>query len=117
MQFTPFYVKAARKKIPKPNMEVPTNFINESQKFECEFTGNVHEFYEPNPDIELHGGRKLGVELLEKIPQHNEYSKKRVNPLYETTKLSAHIKFGTLSVREIYWKVVDTFNKHHELIR
>mmetsp|Transcript_130943 Transcript_130943/g.184505 ORF Transcript_130943/g.184505 Transcript_130943/m.184505 type:complete len:211 (+) Transcript_130943:277-909(+) len=117
-QYTPFFMKAAKQKIPKPETEAPKNFVNgEELVLKCEYEGNMHEFYVSNPDIEVHGGRKNGLEVLELFKEQKDYSKTRILPIVPTTKISAHVKFGTLSIREVYWKIVDSFGKNHELIR
>lgn len=47
-------------------------------------------------------GRKEGLKLLQ--IQHPNYISTRDNPSIETTRLSPHLKFGTISCREFYWK-------------
>ena len=50
-----------------------------------------------------HGGRQEGLNLLRRLPTLQEYDTLRDIPAAEqTSRLSAHIKFGTLSIREIY---------------
>ena len=34
-----------------------------------------------------------------------------------TTKMSAHLKFGTVSIREMYWRTAELFGETHDLIR
>eukprot|EP00330_Aristerostoma_sp_ATCC50986_P002175 CAMPEP_0114587464 /NCGR_PEP_ID=MMETSP0125-20121206/10414_1 /TAXON_ID=485358 ORGANISM="Aristerostoma sp., Strain ATCC 50986" /NCGR_SAMPLE_ID=MMETSP0125 /ASSEMBLY_ACC=CAM_ASM_000245 /LENGTH=497 /DNA_ID=CAMNT_0001783381 /DNA_START=38 /DNA_END=1532 /DNA_ORIENTATION=+ len=114
-QYTPYFLKASKQKIPKPSTYKVNNFINGEKKFDFEFTGNIHEFYVSNPNIEMNGGRK--IQVLAQFDEQKEYSKTRVFPALGTTKISAHAKYGTLSIREIYWKVVDTLGKGHELVR
>ena len=67
---------------------------------------NISIFYEKNDNINIKGGRLNGLKLLNKInlSQINEYENKRNDLSYETTKLSAYIKYGNLSIREIFWK-------------
>jgi len=52
------------------------------------------------------GGRKEGLKRLEKFKQQiGAYKNERDYPAKDaTSKLSPHIKFGTLSIREIYWE-------------
>ncbi len=52
------------------------------------------------------GGRENGLERLEKFKnQIGAYKTERDYPAKDaTSKLSPHIKFGTISVREIYWE-------------
>jgi len=70
-----------------------------------------------NPNIFLKGGRKEGLSLLNKLKRLGDYQTIRNFPSLDgTTKLSAHNKFGTLSIREIYAEIVKNFNKGHTLI-
>lgn len=58
----------------------------------------------PKPEeLRVRGGRVYAKELLKKIAQNKTYAHDRDFPsINGTSLLSAHIKFGTLSVREIY---------------
>lgn len=63
------------------------------------------------------GGRKEGMTLLEGIPEQSSYRKDRHSPAKKVmTLLSAHHKFGTVSIRETYWKVRDSFEGYHKLL-
>jgi deoxyribodipyrimidine photo-lyase len=56
--------------------------------------------------ISVNGGRKKALEILGKLKkgQFDNYDKDRDYPfLDKTTKLSAYIKFGCVSIREIYY--------------
>lgn len=58
--------------------------------------------YVSNPDIAQHGGRKEGLKLMQQ--RLLDYGDVRDFPaLDKTSKLSAHIRFGTVSIREVYW--------------
>ncbi len=61
-----------------------------------------------NPNIFLKGGRKEGLELIKNIENLKEYKDLRNYPyLKGTSGLSAHHKFGTVSIRESYKKAKD----------
>jgi deoxyribodipyrimidine photo-lyase len=65
----------------------------------------------------LRGGRKEGLKRLRLIEEMRAYKQDRDIPsLGATTMLSAHHKFGTISIRETYWKTVDAFGKMHQLV-
>lgn len=69
------------------------------------------------PDLFVKGGRREGLQLLKQISRLTNYADTRNLPaLNGTTGLSAHNKFGTLSIREVYAYVVATFGTHHSLI-
>lgn len=54
----------------------------------------------PNPEIAVHGGRTAGLKLLDKLPR--DYAAIHDVPSRQTSMLSAHNHFGTLSIREVY---------------
>lgn len=59
---------------------------------------------------EIHGGRREALKILRRIKggAYRDYWKERDMPgiVKGTTRASAHLKFGTMSVREMYWAVV-----------
>lgn len=62
-----------------------------------------------NPHLFLKGGRKEALNLLLKIAHLQHYDETRNIPAVQgTSLLSAHIKFGTVSIREVY----HTANNH-----
>ena len=65
----------------------------------------AQKLYKENPNINLRGGRENGLKQLSKISNHNSYSKERNNLSKETTEMSAYLKFGCISIREMYWAV------------
>lgn len=70
-----------------------------------------------NPNIFVKGGRKEALSLLNKIKDLKNYQELRNLPAIDgTTKLSAHNKFGTLSIREVYEEIVANFGSKHMLI-
>lgn len=52
-----------------------------------------------------HGGRKLAVQTLKKFVSErcSKYTKNRDQLSFETSRLSPYIKFGNVSIREVYW--------------
>jgi deoxyribodipyrimidine photo-lyase len=64
------------------------------------------------------GGRTKAIAILKTMDQFREYSKQRDFPAIEgTTLLSAHNKFGTCSIREVYHTVHDVLGAGHPLLR
>lgn len=70
-----------------------------------------------NDHLYVHGGREEGLALLDDLDRLKNYAKTRDFPSLETSKLSAHHKFGTLSIREVYAAIVEKLGDHHPLIR
>ena len=69
-----------------------------------------------NINILVHGGRDQGVKQLAKVKNHKDYDKTRNMVDIPTTHLSAFIKFGCVSIREVFWKVKRDFGKHSALM-
>jgi len=70
-----------------------------------------------NPNLIVKGGRQEGLKLLREMTSLNDYSTTRNFPSEKgTTHLSAHNKFGTISIREFYWAVLHYFGPEHSLL-
>ena len=70
-----------------------------------------------NPNLMIKGGRREGLILLENLKQLGNYNRQRDFPSIKgTSLLSAHHKFGTISIRETYQQITSTFGKEHTLI-
>jgi deoxyribodipyrimidine photo-lyase len=96
--FTPFYKRCMKlkSKIDKPFKMKAFDTIKDIRQF------NKRKYFVENQNIMVHGGRKEGLNRLKNRVQ--KYSKQRDYPaLDSTTKLSAYIKFGCVSIREVYW--------------
>ena len=101
--FTPFFRKAA---------QIPV-VHSQNNKHHNYFLGDISgaalsllDKIESAPDSSplLKGGRKEGLDLIAGIRELNDYSESRDAPFNDqgTSFLSAHHKFGTISVRETY---------------
>jgi deoxyribodipyrimidine photo-lyase len=57
----------------------------------------------PNPSdhLHVHGGRKEALKLLADLP--STYNDTHNTPSVQTSNLSAHHHYGTISIRETYW--------------
>lgn len=69
-----------------------------------------------NKNSRMIGGRKNGLHHLSMISKFSNYNTERNSVSIETTSLSAYIKFGCLSIREVYWKIRDKLGKRNELL-
>jgi deoxyribodipyrimidine photo-lyase len=64
------------------------------------------------------GGRQEALALLDQIASHKDYAYSRDYPFKNaTSRLSAHLKFGTCSVREVYYAIVGQLGNDHPLLR
>lgn len=77
----------------------------------------IDSFYEPNPDINVHGGRSNTLKILKKLDNFKNYSDCRDILTYKTTFLGASLHFTTCSIREVYHKMVEVLGKKSGLIR
>ena len=65
----------------------------------------------------INGGRRNALKILKNICMFKDYQKTRNYPaLDKTTKLSTHIRFGTVSIREIYHTIKENLGSEHILI-
>jgi len=98
--FTPFFRNSKKfwKEIPNPKKLNKYPF--ESISFKKEIKLSDIKFEKNN--ILVDGGRKSGLNLLSKIKNQKDYSNRRNELTYQTTLLSAHLKFGTISIREVF---------------
>jgi deoxyribodipyrimidine photo-lyase len=106
--FTPFYNKCLSMKISKPNTRKLNNInvVKDISGFD------KHKYYKKNKLIAVNGGRKNAMKRL-KINM-NYYSKRHDYPAFDgTTKLSAYIKFGCISIREVF----NNYLKNKDLCR
>jgi len=102
--FTPFFKNSKKfwKDIPNPKKLTKYNFMSKSFSNEIKLT-DINKYYQKN-NILIKGGRKHGLSLLKKIILQKDYSEKRNDLNYKTTLLSSHMKFGTISIREVFYQ-------------
>jgi deoxyribodipyrimidine photo-lyase len=55
-----------------------------------------------NPDVAVKGGRRAGLKMLTSAKSLRNYDKTRDTLALPTTQVSAYLKFGCVSVREMY---------------
>jgi len=76
----------------------------------------VH-FTEPRLTNAVTGGRKGAEDILRKLETWQNYGVERNMLPIPTTHLSAYLKYGCVSVREVANKCMKLFGKKHDLIR
>lgn len=65
----------------------------------------LKDYYKENKNANTTGGRKKALIILKNISKFGNYQKYRDELTYETTELSGYIKFGCVSIREVYWAI------------
>lgn len=70
-----------------------------------------------NSELFVHGGRSNALEVLSDLSGFGDYDRLRNIPaVLGTTGLSAHNRFGTVSIREVYHSFRDQLGPDHTLI-
>lgn len=125
-KFTPFYETVidtlSKHAMSSPSLTYPKNLTASSSSAIPHrikladalpiFVGKVNE------NLVVRGGRANAlVQLRGAIGSHAHYADTRDIMANETTQMSAAIKFGCISIREIYNGFRKKYNIHHELIR
>ncbi len=70
-----------------------------------------------NPDLVTPGGTIAGHKILNNLAVFKNYLAIRDLPAHKTTHLSAHLKFGTISVRQAFYAILKHLGPDHALIR
>jgi deoxyribodipyrimidine photo-lyase len=116
--YTPFYRRAIRIPVPEPHSipEITTSFTD--IELENQDT-DLDKYYTFNEFVEQKGGRETGLEILENMRKggFKKYKKDKDYPIKDgTTKMSAHLKFGCLSIRETFKIAKEAYGKESQLV-
>jgi deoxyribodipyrimidine photo-lyase len=114
-KFTPFFNNARKIPVRDPVVNRYKNYW--TGKIKNEYKGNVQEFYQENDSILVNGGRRLALKRLSLIKQFSNYNKTRNDLSGETTHLSAYIKFGCVSIREVYHIFLTKLGRNNDLVK
>lgn len=119
--FTPYYKKclANFKLIPRPLNPQKYPFVH--KKLPNALT-KIAQFLPavPTPHRALYGGREPALHILHQIVHgaFKNYDKERDFPAMDkTTHLSSYLKFGCVSIREVFWACAKAYGHHHGLPR
>lgn len=116
--YTPFKNKALENEVRHPQENRYNNYY--TRPIEGEVLDVVHTkiLPQPNEHIAQHGGRRAGLKILKGVARYKNYDDERDIPSIDgTTSLSAHHKFGTLSIREVYYAISEVLGQRHTLIK
>jgi len=100
-KYTPYWNAVSKIKVQEPQYYKYKNF-----EAPCDIPGiidvnDINKFYKNNSIIS--GSRDKALRILQNVCiEQKNYDKNRDLLTYETTKLSAYIKFGCVSIREVY---------------
>lgn len=116
-KFTPFYETVLKMKIAAPTRK--RNIIwrkSASIGHEITLADANTRFTTPNSDVAVKGGRKAGLKMLTSSKSLRNYDKTRDILALPTTNASAYLKFGCVSVREMYAAVKGNASLLRQLI-
>jgi deoxyribodipyrimidine photo-lyase len=119
-KFTPFYEQVLKIEIKKPNKRTITNLSKTTLEIDNSITlrDAFSKFTHNNDTIAVNGGRYRAKQILTRtlVTQAN-YSSERDFLFNPTSGLSAPIKFGCISVREVYDAFKQKFGAKSDIIR
>lgn len=119
-KYTPFYNIAIKEEVMKPNRIQIKNLTKNRKKLKFNYSlDNAYsKLIKKNDKILVNGGRINGKQRLrDTLKEQEMYDDKRDNLNYNTSFLSAYIKFGCISIREVYNEVKKKFGIKHGIIR
>lgn len=114
-KYTPFKNNAKKFKFNESNnYKFPENkFDNIKTTFTID---KLNKFYSKNDKIAVRGGRNNVLSIIKNLDQFSNYINTRNNLKNQTTHLSAYIKYGCISIREIFTIISKLFDINHGLI-
>lgn len=105
-KFTPFYNDVKQRKVLPVSKTTNSNLsiIDKNFAFDFSLEDAYNKFASKNKNILVHGGRTNGLKQLKGAnKEQKEYNEKRDFFIYETSRMSAYLKYGCISVREMYY--------------
>ena len=115
-KFTPYYEAALKKQVDPPVGPRKIRFKQSGATVSNKITleDALHKFTHVNPDILVHGGRDNAIKQMKSAAKNIQHYPQTHNMLtHPTSQLSAYIKFGCVSIREVY----KTFRSKRDFIR
>lgn len=118
-KFTPFFAKARVLAVEEPERLTRGSQWQWFAKKIPEDTGHSYLSQKVVPDglTAVRGGRAHSAQIIRNLGMFSGYAKTHDVPADPTTMLSAYLKFGTHSIREVYHAMVEKLGKQHPLIR
>lgn len=115
--FTPFKnnILSNENIIPKPSKKNIKKLLSSTNMLKSLESGIQYTHLQDEKQ-HVHGGRVVGKKMLDKITNLLDYDDKRNCIMYNSSNLSAYIKFGCLSIREVYWKLRKHYSKSHGMV-
>jgi len=115
-KYTPFYNAVIDKPVNKPVKKriFPFSILDKELNYKITLNDAMKRFVTMNSDILVHGGSKQAkLRLTIALRDQEKYDVNRDFFKYKTTHLSAYIKFGCISIRDVYYAVKNMFGLKH----
>jgi deoxyribodipyrimidine photo-lyase len=120
-KYTPFYNNVINLNVREPLVKRTFHFgkpVGSHLLDKILLNDAMKMFVKPNQEVLVHGGRKAGkLRLAFALRDQKDYDRTRDFFTKQTTHLSAFIKFGCVSIREVYWAINKKFGTTHGIIR
>jgi deoxyribodipyrimidine photo-lyase len=114
--FTPYFKNASSQWVAKPTSTKNTHFYKGKISFSEPIA--LLEKILPKRKKQALGGRQECLKILKSLSNFAKYKEERDFPsLNKTTHLSAHLKFNTCSIREVYFAIAEKLGPSSELLR
>jgi deoxyribodipyrimidine photo-lyase len=102
-------------------IDKPVNYKFDKKKFmkikSPKKLEDMDSYYVKNKNLLIRGGRSRALKVLLDVGKFSTYDKTRDILDYNTTHLSAYIKYGTISIREVYHKFLEKYNEDFGIIK
>jgi deoxyribodipyrimidine photo-lyase len=101
--YTAFLKKAVQKKVLPPAVVRKGSFSSQRMGHATTLSQVKKDFPSFSSLLGEKGGREAAKKILNQLHTFKNYTETRDHPSHPTTGLSAHLKFGTVSVREVVY--------------
>jgi deoxyribodipyrimidine photo-lyase len=98
--FGAFYKNGIKQKV-RDEVSKPNNFMSKKITNSYSLKKDMHQFYTKHENL-VTGGRTEALKILDHISKFKDYDQKRDLLTYNTTFLSTYMKFGCISIVEVY---------------
>ena len=113
--FTPYYKQALTFTVTPPQKLTQGAFYSDTLK--SSFLATHPLVYTKNSSSVVTGGTAQAQKIVRPLEDFTNYEQEHNFPSIATTHLSAHNKFGTVSIRTVYHAIYKKLGKSHPLLR
>ena len=115
--FTPFYKACVGKGVAMPEKATHAHYYRGTLTKEITLEKMQRIVVPDNLTLYVQGGRSMGLSLLKRAQGLTDYQTTHDIPALDTSLLSGHTKFGTVSIREVYHMLSKVLGPMHPLVR